>query len=64
MLINQQMERAASQADNLAMRGYRSGGSLCPRFTTAWPDVVAGLSAILLFLFGIFPVRDIFILLQ
>jgi hypothetical protein len=64
MLIHQQMERAASQADNLAIRGYRSGGSLCPRFTTAWPDVVAGISAILLFLFGIFPVRDIFILLQ
>jgi energy-coupling factor transport system permease protein len=64
MLIHQQMERAASQADNLAIRGYRSGGSLCPRFTTAWPDVVAGISAILLFVFGIFPVRDIFILLQ
>jgi energy-coupling factor transport system permease protein len=64
MLIHQQMERAASQADILAIRGYRYGGSLCPVFTTAWPDIVAGSSAILLFLFGIFPVRDIFILLQ
>jgi hypothetical protein len=64
MLIWQQLARAESQADLLAIRGYRSGGTLCPEFTATWLDVAAGLSAILILLFAFFPVRDIFILLQ
>jgi energy-coupling factor transport system permease protein len=64
MLIHLQLERGAGLADLLAIRGYRSGGRLCPEFTTSGLDMVAGLSAILIFLFAFFPLRDIFILLQ
>jgi len=64
LLIHSQFLRAEEQADLLAVRGYRSGGMVCPKFKRERGDVLAGLFAILTLFLALIPVRDIFILLH
>jgi len=46
LLVRKQLDRARDLGDTLAVRGYRHGGSLCPRFTRGRWDVPAALSAV------------------
>ncbi|MDI6718836.1 MAG: energy-coupling factor transporter transmembrane component T [Methanomicrobiales archaeon] len=63
-LIHAGLVRAEDQADLLAVRGYRRGGTSCPRFSREPMDVAAAASAILVGLALFVPAGDIFILLQ
>ncbi len=64
MLIHTQMKRADDQADLLSMRGYVSGGTVCPAFRRGRGDIPAAVFSILILIVSFIPVRDIFILLQ
>ncbi|HMA05047.1 MAG TPA: hypothetical protein VKO45_03885 [Methanomicrobiales archaeon] len=46
LLVKRELERARDQGDILAVRGYRDGGSLCPRFAQGPWDGVKALSAV------------------
>jgi hypothetical protein len=60
VLVHGAVSRAEDAAELLAVRGYRSGGTLCPVFRTGTLDVVAGLSALGVFLFAVIPVSEFF----
>ncbi|HON82006.1 MAG TPA: hypothetical protein PLN56_08845 [Methanoregulaceae archaeon] len=62
LLIHTHLMRARDQADLLAIRGFRSGGSCCPVFRTSKRDITMGILAILILSLSFIPVRDIFIL--
>ncbi|MCG7855122.1 MAG: hypothetical protein MIO88_04635 [Methanoregulaceae archaeon] len=62
LLIHTRLMRAREQADLLATRGYRAGGSCCPVFRTSHRDKIMGFLAILIVFLSFIPVRDIFIL--
>jgi hypothetical protein len=62
VLVHGAVSRAEDAAELLAVRGYRSGGTLCPVFRTGTLDVVAGLSALGVFLVAVIPVSEFFIL--
>ena len=62
VLVHGALGRAEDTAELLAVRGYRSGGSLCPVFNTAAIDVVAGICALGVFIFALIPVSEFFIL--
>jgi energy-coupling factor transport system permease protein len=62
VLVHGAVSRADDAAELLAVRGYRSGGTLCPDFRTGGLDVVAGLSALGVFLVAVIPVSEFFIL--
>jgi hypothetical protein len=62
ILVHGAVSRAEDAAELLAVRGYRSGGTLCPGFKTRALDVVAGLSALGVFLVAVIPVSEFFIL--
>ena len=62
LLIHTRLMRAHNQADLLAIRGFRSGGSCCPVFRTSKRDITMGILAILILSLSFIPVRDIFIL--
>jgi energy-coupling factor transport system permease protein len=62
VLVHGALNRAEDTAELLAVRGYRSGGSLCPAFITGTIDRVAGLCALGVLLFGLIPVSEFFIL--
>lgn len=64
LLIHTRLMRAREQADLLATRGYKAGGSCCPEFRTSKRDIIMGILAILILFFSFMPVRDIFILLM
>lgn len=64
MFVLGQVRRAHDQADLLTVRGYRKGGVLCPEFPPVIMDYISGIVAIFILFIAIFPVRDIFILLQ
>ena len=40
------LTRARDTAELLALRGYRRGGTLCPRFRTAGSDLIASGAAV------------------
>jgi hypothetical protein len=63
VLIVTQLSRAEDQADLLVVRGYRRGGSWCPKFPENTRDIAGGIGAILVLLVAFIPIRDIFILL-
>jgi hypothetical protein len=46
LLVRRELDRARDLGDLLAVRGYRHGGSLCPRFHRGRWDVPAALSAV------------------
>jgi len=64
LLVHTQLDRSRDLATLLALRGYVGGGSLCPAFKTARSDLLPAITAILIGLIVIVPVRDVFILLQ
>ena len=54
LLVRRELDRARDLGDLLAVRGYRDGGSLCPRFTRGPRDglfaaCAAGIALIALF---------------
>jgi energy-coupling factor transport system permease protein len=62
VLVHGALSRAEDNAELLAVRGYRSGGTLCPDFKTGTIDRVAGLCALGVLLFALIPVSEFFIL--
>src|SRR5512137_989983 len=62
VLVHGALGRADDTAELLAVRGYRSGGSLCPVFNSAAIDLVAGICALGVFIFALIPVSEFFIL--
>lgn len=62
LLIHTRLIRAREQADLLATRGYRAGGSCCPVFRTTKKDIIRGILAIFILCLSFIPIRDIFIL--
>jgi hypothetical protein len=46
LLVRRELDRARDLGDLLAVRGYRHGGSLCPRFDRGRWDGIAALSAV------------------
>jgi energy-coupling factor transport system permease protein len=62
VLVRGALTRAEDTAELLAVRGYQSGGTLCPKFFTRTADLVAGTSAICILLFAVIPVSEFFIL--
>jgi energy-coupling factor transport system permease protein len=62
VLVHGALGRAEDTAELLAVRGYRSGGTLCPQFITTTIDCVAGLCALGVVIFALIPVSEFFIL--
>jgi hypothetical protein len=62
VLVHGALGRAEDTAELLAVRGYRSGGTLCPVFKTGLIDVVAGLCALGVLFCALIPVSEFFIL--
>jgi hypothetical protein len=62
VLVHGALARADDTAELLAVRGYRSGGTLCPEFLTGPLDRVAGICALGAFLSALIPVSEFFIL--
>jgi energy-coupling factor transport system permease protein len=62
VLVHGALSRAEDAAELLAVRGYRSGGTLCPEFITGSLDRVAGLCALGVLLCALVPVSEFFIL--
>jgi hypothetical protein len=62
VLVHGALNRAEDAAELLAVRGYRSGGTLCPEFITGSLDRVAGLCALGVLLCALIPVSEFFIL--
>jgi energy-coupling factor transporter transmembrane protein EcfT len=48
LLLVTTFRRADTQAQLLALRGYRKGGELCPQFSTTAPDILSSLAALLI----------------
>jgi energy-coupling factor transporter transmembrane protein EcfT len=48
LLLLTTLRRADTQAQLLALRGYRKGGELCPQFSTNTPDLLSSLAALLI----------------
>ncbi len=46
LLVRRELDRARALGDLLAVRGYRHGGSLCPRFGRGRWDLAGALSAV------------------
>lgn len=62
VLVHGALIRAEDTAELLAVRGYRSGGTLCPEFFTGPIDRVAGICALGVLLSALIPVSEFFIL--
>ena len=62
ILVHGALARAEDSADLLAIRGYRSGGTLCPEFPARPQDLAAGFFAVCVLFFALVPVGEFFIL--
>jgi hypothetical protein len=62
VLVTGALSRAGQTAELLAVRGYASGGTLCPSFVTTAIDRCAGISALCVLIIAIVPVSEFFIL--
>ena len=62
ILVHGTLARAGDSAELLAVRGYRSGGTVCPKFNAKPRDLVAGFFAVCIALFALIPVSEFFIL--
>ena len=62
VLVCDALVRADEMAELLAVRGYREGGTCCPRFRTPAGDIVAGVCAGVVILVAVIPVSEFFIL--
>ena len=55
LLVRRELDRSRDLGDILAVRGYREGGSLCPRFTRGPWDGVKAAIAVGIALFALLP---------
>ncbi len=62
ILVTGALSRAEHTAELMAVRGYRCGGSLIPRFLTTGGDVVRCMAALCILIITIIPVSEFFIL--
>jgi len=62
VLVHGALARAEDTAELLAIRGYQSGGTMCPKFLTRPLDIVAGIFALGILFFSWIPVSEFFIL--
>ncbi|WP_292369212.1 hypothetical protein [Methanoregula sp. UBA64] len=62
VLVCDALVRADEMAELLAVRGYRRGGTCCPRFRTPVWDIAAGVCAGAVILVAVIPVSEFFIL--
>jgi hypothetical protein len=62
VLVHGALVRAEDTAELLAIRGYKDGGNLCPKFFTQPLDIVAGMFAVCILFFSLVPVSEFFIL--
>ncbi|MDD5144362.1 hypothetical protein [Methanoregula sp.] len=62
VLVTSALSRADHTAELMAVRGYRDGGSLCPRFFTTRGDIVRCLVALCILIITAIPVSEFFIL--
>jgi hypothetical protein len=62
VLVHGALIRAEDMAELLAVRGYHSGGTMCPEFSTRPMDIIAAIIAITIFLVTLIPVSEFFIL--
>jgi len=62
VLVHGALARAEDTAELLAVRGYQSGGTLCPKFITPPMDIVAGMVTLGILIFALIPVSEFFIL--
>lgn len=62
VLVTGAITRADHTAELMAVRGYRSGGSLCPRFPGARGDLLRCLAALCVLIISLVPVSAFFIL--
>ena len=46
VLVHGALVRAEDTAELLAVRGYRNGGTMCPKFLTQPLDIIAGMFAV------------------
>jgi energy-coupling factor transport system permease protein len=54
LLLITTLRRADTQAQLLALRGYRKGGSICPHFSTPVTDIMSVFSAVLILILALF----------
>ncbi|HZK30766.1 MAG TPA: hypothetical protein VFC43_05975 [Methanoregula sp.] len=62
ILVHGALIRAEDSAELLAVRGYRYGGSMCPKFITRSGDCIAGAIVLGVLIFSLIPVSEFFIL--
>lgn len=62
IMIQGAIARADEVAELLAVRGYRSRGTVCPEFRTGTWDYIAGIAMIFVLIAGFVPVSEFFIL--
>jgi len=62
ILVHGALARAEDSAELLAIRGYRSGGTVCPEFLTRPQDTAAGFFAVCVAFLALVPVSEFFIL--
>ncbi len=62
ILVHGALARAEDSAELLAIRGYRSGGTLCPEFQKGPRDPAAGFFAVCVAFLALVPVSEFFIL--
>ena len=62
VLVHGALIRAEETAELLAVRGYHSGGIMCPKFSTGTMDIIAAIIAIIMLLFTLIPLSEFFIL--
>lgn len=60
-ILHAQMQRSEERAALLAVRGYRGGGSICPRFTHTHTDGGAVILAVIVVFLSFIPLSDVFI---
>ncbi|AGB02359.1 hypothetical protein [Methanoregula formicica] len=62
VLVTGALSRAEHTAELMAVRGYRCGGSLCPRFLTTRGDIFRCMTALCILIITVIPVSEFFIL--
>jgi len=61
LLLYDALRRADETTELLAVRGYRNGGTCCPRFRTPFCDILAGTCAVFVLIVAFVPVSEFFI---
>ena len=62
VLVTGALTRAEHTAELMAVRGYRNGGSLCPRFPNDRGDQIRCVAALCILIISLIPVSEFFIL--